>query len=142
MAPLNNLLDKIKEARSLASDNALAGLLHVSRQRVSAWRHGTNHPDAVACARIADLAGVPLAQVLGVVGEARALSKDEKAVWRRLAVAALLAIVSMPGMASTSQNPASTAYYVRLRRLLARFLTGSQARTERIDHAHLLAMPG
>jgi transcriptional regulator with XRE-family HTH domain len=100
MASLNIFLDKIKESRSLASDNALAGLLDVSRQRVSAWRHGTNHPDAVACARIADLSGVPLAQVLGVVGEARALSRDEKAVWRRLAVAAILAIATAPAMAS------------------------------------------
>lgn len=99
MSSLNIFLDKIKETRSLASDNALAGLLGVSRQRVSAWRHGTNHPDAVACARIADLSGVPLAKVLGVVGEARALSRDEKAVWRRLAVAAILAIATAPAMA-------------------------------------------
>lgn len=100
MDSLNKVLDKIKETRSLASDNALAGVLHVSRQRVSAWRHGSNYPDAVACARIADMAGVPLAQVLGIVGEARALSREEKAVWHRLAIAALLAIVTAPAVAA------------------------------------------
>lgn len=91
MTTLNNLLDKIRETRSLASDNALAGTLKVSRQRVSAWRKGENLPDAVACARIADLTGEPLARVIGIVGEARAISRDEKAVWKRLAMVAGLA---------------------------------------------------
>ena len=92
MQSLNILLDKIKETRSIASDNALAGVLHVSRQRVSAWRKGENLPDAVACARIADLAGEPLTRVLGLVGEARAISRDEKAVWKRLAMVAGYAV--------------------------------------------------
>ncbi len=85
MRTLNDLLDKIKETRSLASDNALGAALGQSRQNVSNWKLGKRLPDAVACARIAELSGVPLAHVLGIVGEARAISREEKAVWRQLA---------------------------------------------------------
>lgn len=105
MESLNQVLDKIKETRSLASDNALAGVIGASRQRVSSWRHGTNYPDPVACARIADLSGLPLAQVLGLVGEARAISREEKAVWRRLSVAAVLAVATLPAMAGHFAYP-------------------------------------
>lgn len=85
MQTMNDLLDKIKKTRSLASDNALAAALGQSRQNVSNWRLGKRMPDAVACAQIAELSGEPLARVLGIVGEARAISREEKAVWRQLA---------------------------------------------------------
>src|ERR1700741_1990792 len=98
MNALNILLDKARETRSLPSDNALAIALDVSRQRVSAWRHGTNYPDPVACARIAEMTGEPLARVLGIVGEARALSKEEKQVWRRLAQAAAIAAIGLTAL--------------------------------------------
>ena len=117
MNALNILLDKAKETRSLPSDNALAGLLGVSRQRVSAWRHGTNYPDPVACARIAEITGEPLARVLGVVGEARALSTEEKKVWRRLATAATIGVAFLMPF----QTPAGTLtggesmHYAKLR---------------------------
>jgi transcriptional regulator with XRE-family HTH domain len=89
-----NLLDKCREVCSLASDNALAGRLGVSRAAVSRWRLGLAAPDAVSCAKIATITGEPLSRVLGIAGEARAISRDEKAVWRRLATAAavLLAV--------------------------------------------------
>lgn len=94
MSTVTELLDKAKKARSLASDNALAIELGVTRQAVSKWRHGESAPDPVTCARLADMVGEPLQRVLGVVGEARAISAAEKAVWRRLASAAavLLAV--------------------------------------------------
>lgn len=103
MNDLNKLLDKIKETRSIASDNALAAAIGVSRQRVSAWRHGTNLPDPVACATIAGLSGEPLARVLGIVGEARAISREEKAVWHKLAASAaalfiVLGATTLPGV--------------------------------------------
>ena len=102
MNTLNNLLDKARELRSLPSDNALARELHVSRQRVSAWRHGTNHPDPVACARIAEITGEPLPRVLGIVGEARAISAEEKRVWRRLATAAAIALITLTPATETA----------------------------------------
>lgn len=93
MKGINEILDTIKETRSIASDNALAGVLGQSRQNVSNWRRGKSQPDAVACARIAELSGEPLARVLGIAGEARAISREEKAVWRKLASAAALVVL-------------------------------------------------
>lgn len=85
MENINTLLDKAKEVRSIASDNALAKKIGVSRQAVSSWRHERTMPDTVSTARLADLAEIPLTHAIGVIGEARAISKEEKAVWRRLA---------------------------------------------------------
>lgn len=137
MTAVNNLLDKAKQLRSLPSDNALAGELGVSRQRVSAWRHGTNHPDPVACARISELTGEPLTRVLGIVGEARAVSADEKRVWRRLAQAACLALIaagwSMPSHAVQIQRSLdlnnSTLYALCevLRRMVRRLQAAANA---------------
>lgn len=112
MTDLNNLLDKIKETRSIASDNALAAAIGVSRQRVSAWRHGTNLPDPVACATIAGLSGEPLARVLGIVGEARAISREEKAVWNKLATSVatvILLAVATPLPARDARSPQDRA---------------------------------
>lgn len=117
MKELNNLLDKIKETRSLASDNALAAALGVKRQTVSNWRKGHNYPDAVACATIAGLTGEPLARVLGIVGEARAISREEKTVWRRLAAsaAAVLVLVGVSGIAtqSVARDGDANMYYAK-----------------------------
>lgn len=106
MNSVNDLLDKIKETRSLASDNALAGFLHTTRGSVSNWRLGKNYPDAVACARISEATGVPLAKVIGLVGEARAISREEKAVWHKLATAA--ALVLAVGLASAPVKAQAT----------------------------------
>ncbi len=120
MKELNNLLDKIKETRSLASDNALAAALGVKRQTVSNWRKGHNYPDAVACATIAGLTGEPLARVLGIVGEARAISREEKTVWRRLAAsaAAVLVLIGSSGMTTESAAKESDAniHYAKLQK--------------------------
>ncbi len=95
MDAVNSLLDKAKEMRSIPTDMALADALHVGRAAVSGWRHGSRHPDAIACARIAELADEPLSRVLGLVGEARAISAEEKRVWRRLATAASIAAIAL-----------------------------------------------
>lgn len=99
MDELNKLLDRIKETRSLPSDNALAKVLGVTRGSVSNWRHGKNYPDTVQCAAIAGFTGEPLARVLGIVGEARAISREEKAVWHKLATSAAALLVLVAGSA-------------------------------------------
>jgi transcriptional regulator with XRE-family HTH domain len=130
MRDINKLLDNVKETRSLASDTALAGFLHVTRQAVSNWRKGHSLPDIKATARIADALGEPVNRVLGEIGEARAIDREEKAVWRRIASAA--AIVAMCGVLSAfskpvsaspdagsfSRNSAYAVYYVSIRRWL------------------------
>ena len=133
MEQLNKLLDKIKETRSIASDNALAAALGVKRQTVSNWRQDRTLPDAVQCATIAGLTGEPLAKVLGIVGEARAISREEKSVWRKLAASAMAAFVLMgattlPGIGTRDAHAqdgaafrvtqASSAYYVSRRGIL------------------------
>ncbi|MFT4178280.1 MAG: DUF3693 domain-containing protein [Thermomonas sp.] len=85
---VSELLDAAKRKQGIATDMALADALDVSRSAVSSWRKGVQLPDAVRCAALAGLTGEPLAKVLGIVGEARAISREEKSVWRRLAATA------------------------------------------------------
>jgi hypothetical protein len=107
MNAINKLLDKTKESCAAATDMALAVKLAVTRQAVSNWRVGRAYPDPVACARIAEITGEPLARVLGIVGEARALSTEEKKVWRRLATAAALVLaVGLTAAATPAQAAA------------------------------------
>lgn len=107
---IGGILDQAKLARSLETDMALAEALGVNRSTVSSWRHGTRLPDPVQCATLAGLTGIPLAQVLGIVGEARAISREEKAVWRKLAASAamlLLVVGAMPLPGRATQAPHS-----------------------------------
>lgn len=125
MDTINALLDTIKKTRSLPSDNALALSLGATRQAVSNWRKGRNQPDAVLCARIADAAGVPLNVVLGIVGEARAISRDEKAVWHRLAQMAVVMALATglltpgPARAHFAEKAGVCLLCQRIRRWLA-----------------------
>lgn len=97
------LLDKAKVTLKASSDAELARHLGVTRASVSNWRTGRNLPDVVQCATLAGLTGEPLARVLGIVGEARAISREEKAVWHKLAASAaalflVLGATTLPGV--------------------------------------------
>jgi len=105
---VNSILDAAKKAQSLDTDMALAAAIGVKRAAVSGWRNGNRLPDPVACAALAGLTGIPLAKVLGVVGEARAISREEKSVWRKLAAsAAMLALMvgALPLPARSTDAP-------------------------------------
>ncbi|MEZ0476899.1 helix-turn-helix domain-containing protein, partial [Luteimonas salinilitoris] len=94
----------------MRTDTELAQRLGVSKQALSGYRKGVRLPDPVVCATIAGLSAVPLARVLGVVGEARAISREEKAVWRKLAATASLLVLasalSLEAKAATLDAPA------------------------------------
>ncbi len=92
---VNFLLDKAKEVCGVHYDKDLAPRLGVKPTAISNYRKGVSHPDPVVCATLAGLTGIPLVQVIGMVGEARAISREEKAVWRKLAgmTAAILLLV-------------------------------------------------
>ena len=122
------LLDKAKKTLNANSDAELARQLGVTRASVSNWRTGRNLPDVVQCATLAGLTGEPLAKVLGIVGEARAISREEKSVWRKLAASAvtlfvLLGATTLPGTWARDAHAqdgtafrvtqASSAYYVK-----------------------------
>lgn len=112
MDAVNKLLDKARETCSLRSDMALAAELRVTRSAVSNWRNGRAYPDEVACARLAKLTGEPLARVLGVVGEARAISKEAKAVWRSLASAAALVLLVGAAVSPALSAAKMTGLYI------------------------------
>lgn len=107
MKTINDLLDAIKQRRSLETDSALASALGVKRQTVNNWRQGRNTPDAVACATIAGLSGEPLTLVIGIAGEQRAVSAEEKKVWRRLAASAMTLLCAI-GMTYPAIGKATT----------------------------------
>ncbi len=86
---VNFLLDKAKDVCNVSFDKDLAPRLGVRPSAISNYRKGVSHPDAVVCATLAGLTGIPLARVLGIIGEARAISREEKAVWRKLAATAM-----------------------------------------------------
>lgn len=89
MSTIDALLDAAMKAVHAKNDTELAKALGIRPAAVSNYRRGVSLPNAVVCATLAGLTGEPLAKVLGVVGEARAISSDEKAVWRKLAATAL-----------------------------------------------------
>lgn len=104
MQTVQDVIEAAKAALGVESDNAFAQKLGVTRGAVSNWKRGVSLPDTVTCATLAGLTGLPLAKVLGIVGEARAISREEKAVWRKLAAtAALLAVVVFPALSERAQ---------------------------------------
>lgn len=113
------LLDLAKQASGATSDSDLSRKLGVSRQSVSNWRNSNKFPDTITCATIAGITGVPLAKVLGIVGEARATDQQEKAVWRRLAATAMTLVIGVglaspaPVQAAEKGNSAHGVYIMR-----------------------------
>lgn len=101
-----DVLDQAKAANGFRSDNQLALALKTSRASVSNWRHGQHTPDEVMCEKLAVFSGIPLHRVLGIVGEARAVSPDAKRVWRKLAAAIFVSILLTPqAFASETLTP-------------------------------------
>jgi hypothetical protein len=132
MDAINNMLDTAMKSCAASNDAGLARCFKVTRGAVNNWRKGRAFPDEVTCGRIAQMTGLHLAHVLGVVGEARAKTADAKTVWRRLAqsVAATLAVgvLALPALsaaARASQSGVAVALaplrimYRTLRRKLA-----------------------
>lgn len=118
------LLDKYKKACSLASDNACAASLGVSRQAISKWRHGENHPDADSIEAMCAATLEPVARWLPLIEADRARSPAARKVWLRLAQAAAaitLAVGLSPAHSTPSaagfsaDNSAHPVYYVKLK---------------------------
>ena len=95
-------------------------------------------------ASIARIAHVDAGEWLLLIEAEQARGEARKAygsLVKRLGIAALLALASVPGMASVSHIDAGTAYYVRGLRRLARFLHRAFAPPSRSDdHAGMLAL--
>lgn len=93
---LHEVLEAAKKGAGCTTDMALAARLGITRAAVSNWRHNLNTPDAVTSEKLAVLSGLPLHRVLGIVGEARAISVAEKRVWRKLAAAIFVSLLVLP----------------------------------------------
>ncbi len=120
---INKLLDTARQTCGATSDSALALRLGVTKQAVSNWRQAVNLPDVVACEKLANMAGFKPLDVIAAIYEQREISRDAKAVWKRIASVAALSLVALTGMCSgwnlgATAAPSSNAYYVNLRRWL------------------------
>lgn len=138
-------LDKMRKARSIASDRALAALLDVKPQTVSLWRSGDAYPEEDRIAQIAEANGDHPGEILLLVRAERATGPAAKAygsLVERLGLAAILALAAFPALASISQKTPGCLYYVTRLARLARFLTRSKFLTTRNAHGHMLALQG
>lgn len=113
MQTVTDLIDAARKALNVGSDAEFARQLGVSRGTIANWKSGYSLPDTVMCATLAGLTGLPLARVLGIVGEARAVSREEKAVWRKLAATAMgLCLVVGMALPAPAHAAAQTAHLV------------------------------
>jgi transcriptional regulator with XRE-family HTH domain len=76
-----DLLDKAKKLCTPQTDYRLAKTLKVSVARMSNWRRGKAHPDALACMALARHLGMEFADVLAYVEEDRARAPEAKLQW-------------------------------------------------------------
>jgi len=79
------LLDKYKKACSLASDNACAVSLGITRSTVSLWRQGKSHPEADTVERMCEATNEPFARWLPLIEAERARTPSARKAWLRLA---------------------------------------------------------
>ena len=100
------LLDAWKRKRGLASDNAAAEALGVSRQAISRYRHMKAHADVEIAAKMAEELDMEVIEVLAAIQADREPREPAAAIWRRYGrpafialVAGFLVPVSMPGEA-------------------------------------------
>ena len=113
------LLDKYKNACSLASDNACAESLGVGRAAVSKWRNGYGHPEVDIIERMCRAIDEPFGHWAHLIESQRARNPAAKRAWLRLAgvAATLVAVTWAPGMRAETHAPgaqkASHVYIMR-----------------------------
>lgn len=99
---IGELLDEARKATGARTDTELAKKLGVTANSVSNYRSGYSLPKAAVCERLAKITGKKPLSVIAIVEEQRAISTEDKAVWRRLASAAalLLSVGVLGGLAA------------------------------------------
>lgn len=101
----NKLLDNYKKVCLLASDNAAAERLGLTRATLSGWRHGKSHANAEAVERMCIAIGAPVRSWLPLIEAERARTPADRKVWLRLAggaAALALAIGATAGLDATA----------------------------------------
>lgn len=116
----NKLLDKVREACSIPSDNALSMKLGVTRALVSHWRKGRSPLPDATIAQLCAMAKLDGAEWLAAIHAERATDARERALWvsmldrlRPAAVVAGLAIL-LVGAGAPLKASADAAYSVAM----------------------------
>lgn len=136
MDAVNALLDNAKKMCGIATDSELAARLRVRPSAVSNWRNGRAKPDVVAAAALAEMTNEKLARVVALLEEARAVSKEAKAIWRKIATAAVVCLAVYTSIGSPDAHARNDLTYAEqsrhyaLSRWLARFLRFVRSLTE------------
>lgn len=117
------LLDNYKKVCGIASDNACALSLGITRAAVSRWRNSTGHPEADLIERMCKATGEPIAKWLPLIEAERARTPEAKKVWLRMAhIASAITLLLAMNLHSSkahaasdtaTHNPVSTVYYVK-----------------------------
>lgn len=138
----NKLLDKAAERCSPANYVGLALRLGVTTSLVSAWKLNRYPMPAERIAEVARIAQVDSGEWMLLVESEQAKGEARKAyssLVKRLGIAALLALWSVPGMASTSYN-LPVLPIMSVRKSLARFLAWCRFTNRSEHHADLLPL--
>ncbi|MGN6236985.1 DUF3693 domain-containing protein [Dyella sp.] len=112
MSNTTTLLDKYKKACSLASDNACAVKLGVTRATVSRWRNDLGHPEADSIEAMCTATGEPVARWLPLIEADRARSPAARKVWLKLAqvAASMLLVVTAAASQRVEAHTISTGF--------------------------------
>ena len=78
----SELLDAVKNANGICSDYALAKLLNLPKQRISAYYSGKEAPNEFVCLQIAKAIGRDYAEVQAAVRIEAEKDESRREVWR------------------------------------------------------------
>lgn len=79
---ISKVLDEAKKKLDITSDYELGKRLGISKQRISAYRAGTQIPNAYACAKLADALGIDPLGLLAQVEAATEKNEARRNYWR------------------------------------------------------------
>lgn len=139
MSATSDLLDRVRDAANIPSDNVLSQRLGITRAVISGWRNGNYPVPDERIAQLCDMAKLDGPLWMALIHAERATSAVERKIWRLMldrisAAAAVVALValSMPGLAnaktaqiqsaSTADNGGMYTMFKLLRGWLARLL--------------------
>ena len=82
METIKGLLDAMKEKAGVESNNGIAAILGVRRQRVTDYYNGDRIPDNIVCKRIAEYLERPLPEIIATVGADSEKDEERREEWR------------------------------------------------------------
>lgn len=78
------VIDEAKTKLGVESDYALAKETGILKQRISAYRNGSQTPDAYACARLAEILGIDPFELLAQVEAATEKNEARRTYWKQV----------------------------------------------------------